>query len=143
MTKEDLVKFTEETARLYESGKIKCPVHLGGDNEEALIDIFKNVGPNDWIFGTWRSSYQWLLSGRDPVDLRNQIIAGHSMHVFGNRLLRRWIVPRQGQPHDAAWHCNIAGIIECRINAAQRIEKRFQRQHAAVVVDLQRAHAGC
>lgn len=88
----DLIKFTNEIAKLYEDGNIKAPIHLGGDNEDQLIEIFKEVKPNDWIFATWRNHYHWLLSGRDPEDLKKQIIDGHSMHVFGKRFFSSAIV---------------------------------------------------
>ncbi len=92
MTKEEIIKFEEEMADLYKQGKIHSPVHLGGGNEDQLIEIFKNVKHNDWVFSTWRSHYHWLLSGRDPVDLRKQILDGHSMHMFGDRFFTSAIV---------------------------------------------------
>jgi pyruvate dehydrogenase E1 component alpha subunit len=92
MTKEEIIKFEEEIADLYKQGKIRAPIHLGGGNEGQLIEIFKNVKPSDWIFSTWRSHYHWLLSGRDPGDLREQILTGHSMHVFGERFFTSAIV---------------------------------------------------
>ena len=92
MIKEEIIKFEEEIAELYKQGKIRSPVHLGGGNEEQLIEIFNNVKPDDWIFSTWRSHYHWLLSGRDPDELRRQILAGHSMHIFGDRFFTSAIV---------------------------------------------------
>jgi len=92
MTKEDLIKFEDEIAELYKEGKIKAPIHLGGDNEDILIDIFKDVTKDDWIFGTWRNHYQWLLSGRSVDELRTQILDGGSMHVFGDRFFTSAIV---------------------------------------------------
>ena len=36
-TKEELVAFEEEIARLYSQNKIPGPIHLSYDNEEALM----------------------------------------------------------------------------------------------------------
>lgn len=92
MTKEELIKFQDEIKEAYEAGKIKAPIHLSGDNEEALIQIFEKVLPKDWILSTWRSHYHWLLSGRDKEVLRKQIMDGHSMHVYGDKFFTSAIV---------------------------------------------------
>ncbi len=93
MNKEDLLKFTDEIKKTYEDGKIHSPIHLSGDNEEKLIKTFELLyTKGDWIFSTWRSSYHWLLSGRDPKELKKQILDGHSMHVFGDRFFTSAIV---------------------------------------------------
>jgi TPP-dependent pyruvate/acetoin dehydrogenase alpha subunit len=85
MIKEDLIKFEKEIAELYKQGKIHAPIHLSGGNEDDLISLCRHIKPEDWIFSTWRSHYHWLLSGRDPKDLKKQIIEGYSMHVYGDR----------------------------------------------------------
>lgn len=92
LNKEELIKFEDEIKELYEQGKIKVPIHLGGDNEEQLIEIFKEINKEDWIFGTWRSHYQWLLSGRSADELKSQILNGHSMHVFDDHFFTSAIV---------------------------------------------------
>ena len=92
MTKEELEAFSTEIGELFLKGDIKCPVHLGGGNETDLIEIFKEVKPNDWILGTWRSHWLWLLSGRSRDELKRQILSGHSMHVFGTKFFTSAIV---------------------------------------------------
>ena len=92
MDKNTLIKFEDDIAELYGEGKIRAPIHLGGDNENQLIEIFKKVGPDDYVFATWRNHYHWLLSGRDPKELKEQIVNGHSMHVFGKRFFTSAIV---------------------------------------------------
>ena len=91
-TKEELIKFTEDLAKIYESGKIKAPIHLSGENEEETLAILKDYKEGDWIFGTWRSHYLWLCSGRDPKELKEQIVNGHSMHIYGDRFFTSAIV---------------------------------------------------
>ena len=45
-TKQSLIDFEADIASIYESGKIKAPVHLRDGNEQELIDLFSllNVG---------------------------------------------------------------------------------------------------
>jgi len=92
MRKEELIAFEERIQNLFEAGEIRAPVHLSGDNEEALLEIFQEYRPGDWIFSTWRSHYHWLLSDRDPEELERQIRAGDSMSVFGERFFTSSIV---------------------------------------------------
>ncbi len=114
MQKSDLIKFEDEIKELYNEGKIQAPVHLGGDNEDQLIEIFKDVGKDDWIFGTWRNHYQWLLSGRSPDELKSQIINGHSMHVFGDKFFTSAIV---------------GGIAPIAVGVAYGIKKKGGKEH--------------
>ncbi len=91
--KEKLEEFTQEIVSLYKQGKIKSPIHLSGGSESKLIKIFKKYyKKNYWIFSTHRSHYHWLLSGRDQEELKNQILDGHSMHIFGNKFFTSAIV---------------------------------------------------
>ena len=61
--KNTLIKFEDEIKKLYESGKIRAPIHLSGNNEDQLIKIFKKVKKQDWVISTWRSHYHALLHG--------------------------------------------------------------------------------
>lgn len=94
MTKEDLIKFSNEIASRYKQGKIRAPIHLGGGNEDHLIEIFNKykITQDDWILCTWRSHYHWLLSGRDSEKLKQQILDGHSMHIFDDKFFTSAIV---------------------------------------------------
>lgn len=92
MNKKELIKFEEEIAKLYEQAKIRAPIHLSGGNEDKLIKIFKEHKEGDWIFSTYRNHYHWLLSGRDPEELKRQILDGQSMHVFGDKFFTSAIV---------------------------------------------------
>ena len=94
---ENLKKFSNFIATLYNRGLIKGPVHLSGstDNkqEKNLIKIFKKYyKKGDWIFATYRNHFAWLLSGRNPNKLVQQIIDGHSMHVYDNKFFTSAIV---------------------------------------------------
>jgi hypothetical protein len=85
MEKKDLIEFEKEIADLYYTGKIKAPIHLSGGNEENLIEIFKDIKENDWIFSNYRNHYHALLKGMEPELLKNEIIAGNSMHIMNKK----------------------------------------------------------
>jgi len=78
-TIDDLISFEEEIAETFNQGKIKAPVHLYNGNEEQIINVFKNIKENDWVFCTWRSHYQCLLKGVDPEQIKNDILDGRSI----------------------------------------------------------------
>ena len=66
VNKQYLIDFETEVKERYERGEIHSPVHLSSNNEEQLIDIFKQVDKNDWVFCTWRNhrrAHQWLKHG--------------------------------------------------------------------------------
>lgn len=81
LTKEELIAFEAEIAKLYFENKIPGPVHLSYDNEALLIAIFKNVKSHDWVFSTHRSHYHALLKGVPRDWLRDEILAGHSITI--------------------------------------------------------------
>ena len=58
MNKNQLIAFEEEIASLFNEGKIRAPIHLYYGNEEKIIEIFKRITTQDWIFCSWRSHYQ-------------------------------------------------------------------------------------
>jgi TPP-dependent pyruvate/acetoin dehydrogenase alpha subunit len=79
MNAKDLIAFEDNVAEYFNAAKIKAPVHLYSNNEEQLIDIFKKIRPQDWVFCSWRSHYQCLLKGV-PADLVMQrIVDGKSI----------------------------------------------------------------
>lgn len=79
MTAQELIDFESGIAEEFNAGKIRYPIHLDNGNEDALIDIFKSVKPQDWIFGSWRLHYKALLKGVPPEELRAAIYRGESM----------------------------------------------------------------
>lgn len=82
MTKEELQKFEAEMSDVFTAGKVRAPVHLSDNNEEQLIEIFKNIKKEDWVFSTHRSHYHALLHGVDPDWLRKEIVEhGNSITV--------------------------------------------------------------
>jgi pyruvate dehydrogenase E1 component alpha subunit len=79
---EELIHFENKIVESWETGKIRGPVHLSGGNEKHLIEIFKRISENDWVFSTWRSHYHALLKGVSPNWLELEILDGRSISVI-------------------------------------------------------------
>lgn len=81
MNKQELIKFEEDIAECFNNALIKAPVHLYNGNEEEMIEVFKNVKSNDWVFCSWRSHYQCLLKGVPKEKLKSDILLGKSISL--------------------------------------------------------------
>ena len=79
MTKDDLINFENRIADRFNNGDIRAPVHLYSGNEEQMIEIMKDVRPDDWVFCSWRSHYQCLLKGVPMDKVEEEIVKGHSI----------------------------------------------------------------
>ena len=73
MNKKTLIAFEKEIADLFNSGKIKAPIHLYHGNENHVIKIFKKIRNEDWVFCSWRSHYQCLLKGVPRNEIKKEI----------------------------------------------------------------------
>ena len=76
-----LISFENEIKNLYEKGKIKAPIHLSGNNENHLIQIFKKIKQSDWVVSKWRNHYHALLHGFPSELLKEKILQGKSMGI--------------------------------------------------------------
>lgn len=81
MKEKQLINFESNIASLFNSAKIKAPIHLYSNNEKKLIQIFKNIKKNDWVFCSWRSHYQCLLKGVPEKKLKKEILDGKSISL--------------------------------------------------------------
>ena len=81
MNKKDLINFEEEIASLFNQGKIRAPVHLYQGNEDKIIEIFKKINKQDWVFCSWRSHYQCLLKGVPKEQVKDEILSGRSISL--------------------------------------------------------------
>ncbi|MBU2639910.1 MAG: hypothetical protein KKG75_04370 [Nanoarchaeota archaeon] len=86
MKKKDLIDFEKEIVKLWEEAKIPYPVHFSGGNEDQLIELFKEIKEEDYVFSTHRSHYHYLLKGGSKEKLKEMILEGNSMHVFDKEL---------------------------------------------------------
>ena len=80
-TVESLLAFEQRVADAFANKQIRAPIHLSDNNARQLIDIFKDVKDNDWVFTTWRSHFHCLLKGVPEEALFNEIVAGRSMFM--------------------------------------------------------------
>jgi TPP-dependent pyruvate/acetoin dehydrogenase alpha subunit len=81
LTKNDLINFEKRVADTFNKARIKAPVHLYSNNEEQMIEVFKDINKDDWIFCTWRSHYQCLLKGVPENELYEKICKGISISL--------------------------------------------------------------
>ncbi|MAE82861.1 MAG: hypothetical protein CMB80_09015 [Flammeovirgaceae bacterium] len=82
LTKQDLIDFELKVKNEYENAIISGPVHLSKNNENQLIEIFKYIHPDDWVFSNWRNHYHALLHGVPEEHLWKLIVSGKSMSVY-------------------------------------------------------------
>jgi TPP-dependent pyruvate/acetoin dehydrogenase alpha subunit len=81
LTKKDLIDFENGLIDSFHNAELPYPIHFSGGNEGELIEIFKNINEQDWIFTTYRNHYHYLLKGGDPSKLRDMVHEGRSMHI--------------------------------------------------------------
>src|SRR5208282_4694858 len=81
MTSEELIAFESDIADLFNAAKIRAPVHLYYGNEAQIIEIFRDVKPEDWVMCSCRSHYQCLLKGVPPEQVKAEILAGRSISL--------------------------------------------------------------
>jgi len=82
LDKEELISFEKDLVQCWKDKKIRSPFHLSGGNEDQLIEIFKDVKPQDWIFTTYRSHYHALLKGVSKEWLKQWVLDNKSIHVM-------------------------------------------------------------
>jgi len=80
-TKNTLIAFENEVAELFNSAKIRSPVHLYSGNEDVMLDLFRPIKKEDWVFCSWRSHYQCLLKGVPKQLVSDRIIEGKSISL--------------------------------------------------------------
>ena len=81
LKKKNLIDFENNIVDLFNSSKIKAPIHLHSNNENTLIKIFKKINKNDWVFSSWRSHYHCLLKGVPKKQLIREILNGNSISL--------------------------------------------------------------
>ena len=82
LTKQDLIDFELKIKKEYEKATVSGPVHMSSGNEDQLLEIFKYIHPDDWVFSSWRNHYHSLLHGVSEEHLCELIYAGKSMSVY-------------------------------------------------------------
>jgi TPP-dependent pyruvate/acetoin dehydrogenase alpha subunit len=73
-TVEELIEFSKLVKSMWEAKQIKCPVHLCGGQEEQIIEVFKDIRPQDYVFASHRNYYAYLLKGGDKTKLLDEMM---------------------------------------------------------------------
>jgi len=81
-TAEELIAFEQRIVKRFADGELPFLVHLSGGNEQQLIDIFRDIRPNDWVLASHRGHYHALLKGLSQEWLEAQICEGRSMFLY-------------------------------------------------------------
>ena len=81
MNASELIRFEDEVATRFNDAQIRAPIHLYSNNETQMIEVFKTINQEDWIFCSWRSHYQCLLKGVPKQNLMEEIVAGKSISL--------------------------------------------------------------
>ena len=115
-SKDELINFEDEVAKIFNSGKIKAPVHLYFGNEDQIIEIFKEVNENDWVFCSWRSHYQALLKGVPREKVLQNIQDGKS-------------IAQCFPEHNFYSSAIVGGIVPISLGAAQALKLKNEKSH--------------
>ncbi len=81
LTEQDLIDFEEDIKECYAKGQIPYPIHLRGNNETNLIQIFSQIKEDDWIFCSWASHLEALLHSIDKKKIKKKIFDGYSISL--------------------------------------------------------------
>ena len=81
LTKEQLIAFEEDIAQSFNNKLIRAPIHLYSGNEDIMLEVFKAIEKDDWVFCSWRSHYQCLLKGVPPEEVKKAIFDGKSISL--------------------------------------------------------------
>lgn len=85
-TRESLIAFEESVKIAWEQGELPSLVHLCSGNEGQLLDIFKDIRPQDWLFCSHRAHWHCLLKGMSEERLMENIRNDSSMFNFDREL---------------------------------------------------------
>lgn len=85
-TVESLIAAESKIVKLFEEGRLPYLLHLSGGNESQLIRIFQGINPEDFVLGTHRSHYHFLLKGGSLEQLIDHVQNGRSMFLFSKEL---------------------------------------------------------
>lgn len=124
-----LIAFEERVADAFRAKQIHAPIHLSRNNEDQLIDIFKNIREQDWVFTTWRSHYHALLKGVPAEELYQEILAGRSMYL-------------NFPAHRIVASSIMGGILPIAVGMAMGIQRKGLDEKVWVFIGDMAAHSG-
>jgi pyruvate dehydrogenase E1 component alpha subunit len=116
MNKQDLIDFSTRISQLYVEKNLRVTFHLSGGNEDQLLEIFKDIKEDDYVFGTHRSHYHALLKGMDPKLVEERIVEGRSMYLFDRK-------------RNFFSSCIIGGNVAIAVGVAWALKRKGSKQH--------------
>jgi TPP-dependent pyruvate/acetoin dehydrogenase alpha subunit len=129
-TPDRLIGFTERVKAAFLAKQILAPVHLNSSTQaEPLIEIFKSIRPQDYVFSNWRGTWHALLKGVPEEDVFQAILEGRSMYLCFNeqRFLAGSIV---------------AGMLPMALGVALGIKKKGLDERVHVMIGDMSARCG-
>ena len=129
MNKKELIEFENWVVETYKEGKLRSPVHLSGGNEDQVIEIFKTIKPDDWIFSTYRSHYHALLKGVPEEWLKQWILDNKSIHVMNKE-------------YKFFTSAIVAGTVPIALGAAMAVKRQEKKEHVWCFVGDMTAETG-
>lgn len=81
LTKEELIAFEDDIKACYLNKEIRAPIHLRSGCEDALIEIFKDIEKDSYVFSTWASHHHALLHGIPKEKVKQRILDGLSISL--------------------------------------------------------------
>lgn len=129
MNKQELIEFEEQIKQDFLAAKIRHPVHFSAGNEDEVIEIFKKIKPEDFVFSTHRSHLHALLKGIPKEWLREQIHRGNSMHIMSPE-------------HKFFASSIVAGCCPIAVGVAMAIKRKRLKEHVWVFVGDMAATTG-
>lgn len=129
--KQELIDFENRVIEKYKEGNTYGPVHLSGGNEEQLIEIFKDIKNEDWVFSTHRAHYHSLLKSKDKNWLMNEIIdKANSSHINSKK-------------YKIFTSAIVGGIIPIALGVAMGIKMKKKKEKVWCFVGDMAAEMGC
>ena len=130
MNKQELIDFENHIIEEYKKGETPGPVHLSGGNEEQLLEIFKNIKDDDWVFTNHRSHYHALLKSKDKEWLSKEILSGYSSHINSKK-------------YKIFSSAIVGGCIPIALGVALAIKRKGGRENIFCFLGDMAAHMGC
>lgn len=141
-TAKQLIAFETRIKDLWESGDLRYLLHLSGGNEEPLISLFQHIKPGDWVFGSHRSHYHYLLCGGTEEQLEREIREGRSMFLYGRFPPGRFPSTINPQPSTSLITSSVlAGVCGIAAGVAWTIKNGTPREAHSPVVEM--PHVWC
>lgn len=133
LSPQELRDFETWTVDTFNAGKLQSPIHLSGSKddvqEKILIDIFKKIKKNDWVFTTYRSHYHALLKGVPKKALQRWILDNKSIHFMSKK-------------YKMFTSAIVGGCLPIALGAALAIKQQKKKDHVYVFVGDMTASLG-